>query len=78
MDVYEYIHSKKFVHADLKSSNLVLEYSNSPKKKSASKQVYLLDYGLALKYVDANDCHIQYGPDARIAHNGTLEYASRY
>lgn len=74
MDIYEYIHSKEYIHADVKASNLALELHPSSKKK---QQVYLLDFGLALKYVDANGDHMKYAPDARKAHNGTLEYASR-
>jgi len=74
MDIYEYIHSKEYIHADVKASNLALELHPSSKKK---QQVYLLDFGLALKYIDINGEHMKYAPDARKAHNGTLEYASR-
>jgi vaccinia related kinase len=76
VDTYEYIHSKAYVHADVKASNLALEYLTNPRKKNA-QQIYLLDYGLSLKCVDANGVHMLYEPDARKAHNGTLEYASR-
>ncbi|XP_041985852.1 uncharacterized protein LOC121738082 [Aricia agestis] len=40
-------------------------------------QVYLLDYGLASKFLDADGKHKDFGMDARKAHDGTLEYSSR-
>ncbi|KAL0810438.1 hypothetical protein ABMA28_010577 [Loxostege sticticalis] len=40
-------------------------------------QIYLLDYGLASKFVDSNGKHKEFGMDARKAHDGTLEYSSR-
>ncbi|XP_050357944.1 uncharacterized protein LOC126778445 [Nymphalis io] len=40
-------------------------------------QVYLLDYGLASKFLDSNGNHKDFGMDARKAHDGTLEYSSR-
>lgn len=40
-------------------------------------QIYLLDYGLASKFLDSNGNHKDFGMDARKAHDGTLEYSSR-
>lgn len=40
-------------------------------------QIYLLDYGLASKFIDSNGKHKEFGMDARKAHDGTLEYSSR-
>ncbi|RVE44967.1 hypothetical protein evm_010392 [Chilo suppressalis] len=40
-------------------------------------QIYLLDYGLASKFLDSNGKHKEFGMDARKAHDGTLEYSSR-
>lgn len=40
-------------------------------------QIYLLDYGLASKFLDSNGDHKVFGMDARKAHDGTLEYSSR-
>jgi len=77
----EYIHSKDFVHGDIKASNLMVGlYSGAggkSKKQSQSQQIYLVDYGLATKYVNPDGAHAAYTPDARKAHNGTLEYTSR-
>lgn len=64
LHVLEYIHSKGYVHADIKGANMLL-------KKSDPNQVYLVDFGLC--------CHYDkdYKPDPKRAHNGTLEYISR-
>ncbi|XP_026743451.1 uncharacterized protein LOC113505119 [Trichoplusia ni] len=40
-------------------------------------QIYLLDYGLASKFLDSEGKHKEFGMDARKAHDGTLEYSSR-
>lgn len=64
LHVLEYIHSKGYVHADIKGANMLL-------KNSDPNQVYLVDFGLC--------CHYDkdYKPDPKRAHNGTLEYVSR-
>lgn len=43
----------------------------------SSGQIYLLDYGLASKFLDSDGNHKDFGMDARKAHDGTLEYSSR-
>ncbi|XP_053620771.1 uncharacterized protein LOC128681147 [Plodia interpunctella] len=40
-------------------------------------QIYLLDYGLASKFLDSDGRHKEFGMDARKAHDGTMEYSSR-
>ncbi|KAG6461361.1 hypothetical protein O3G_MSEX012566 [Manduca sexta] len=40
-------------------------------------QIYLLDYGLASKFLDADGTHKDFAMDLRKAHDGTLEYSSR-
>ncbi|CAK1549192.1 unnamed protein product [Leptosia nina] len=40
-------------------------------------QVYLLDFGLASKFLDSQGNHKDFAMDARKAHDGTLEYSSR-
>ncbi|GAB6021644.1 hypothetical protein CHUAL_004228 [Chamberlinius hualienensis] len=69
LDVLEYIHSTGYVHADIKGSNLLLGYGNDD-------QVYLVDYGLACKYM-TDDKHKPYVEDPRKAHDGTIEFTSR-
>ena len=65
----EYVHSKGFVHKDIKGSNLLLDRNDSNK-------IYLVDFGLCSKFVN-NGIHKPYIHDARWAHEGTLEYTSR-
>ncbi|VVC99338.1 unnamed protein product [Leptidea sinapis] len=43
----------------------------------SSGQIYLLDYGLASRFVDGDGNHKELCMDARKAHDGTLEYSSR-
>lgn len=71
MDILEYIHSHGYIHADIKDSNLLLGTEKN------DKNVYLLDYGLACRYVDSLGNHKEYNPDQRKAHDGTLQYTSR-
>lgn len=42
-----------------------------------SGQIYLLDYGLASKFLNSDGSHKEFGMDLRKAHDGTLEYSSR-
>lgn len=71
IDVLEYIHSKQYVHADIKGSNLLLGFG-----KGGEKQVWLVDFGLACRYT-VDGVHKEYRPDLRKAHNGTIEFTSR-
>lgn len=67
IDVLQYIHSKTYVHADIKGGNLLLGL-----QKGTENQVYLVDFGLASHYSQK-----EYKPDPKRAHNGTIEYTSR-
>ena len=64
LHVLEYIHSKGYIHADIKGENMLI-------KQNDSSQIYLVDFGLSCHYDK------QYSPDPKKAHNGTLEYVSR-
>ncbi|XP_033105041.1 serine/threonine-protein kinase VRK1-like [Anneissia japonica] len=66
----EYLHDKGYIHADIKAANLMMGYG--PK---ASNQVFLVDYGLAYRYLPDGE-HKPYKEDPRKAHDGTLEYTS--
>ena len=44
LDVLEYIHSQEYAHADVKASNILVGFTDP-------QQVYLVDYGLSLRYV---------------------------
>lgn len=72
IDVLEYIHSKGYIHADIKASNLLVGY-----QKQFENQVFLVDYGLACRYTDPAGVHKEYRYDGRKAHDGTIEFTSR-
>lgn len=67
LDVYEYIHGRTYVHADLKGANMLLGYG-----KGGASQAYLVDFGLASHYTTK-----EFKPDPKKMHNGTIEYTSR-
>nr|CAB3267652.1 serine/threonine-protein kinase VRK1 [Phallusia mammillata] len=68
IDALEYIHSKEYIHADIKGSNILCD-SKDPNK------LLLVDYGLANKYATDRG-HKDFKPDPKKAHNGTIEYTS--
>jgi vaccinia related kinase len=69
LEALEFVHSEEYVHADIKGSNLLLGYYHS-------EQVYLVDYGLAQRYL-TDGKHRKYEEDKRRAHDGTIEFTSR-
>ncbi len=48
-----------------------------PETEDEEDHVYLIDYGLASKYIDLNGEHRPFCMDQRRAHDGTLEFTSR-
>ena len=65
----EYVHSCSYCHNDIKAANILMD--------SSGCDVFLVDFGLACKFRDANGFHRDGTYDDRRAHEGTLEYASR-
>ncbi|XP_015111794.1 serine/threonine-protein kinase VRK1 [Diachasma alloeum] len=74
LDALEYIHSHGYAHADVKSSNIVLE--NAPTIPE-NPRAYLVDYGLAYRFRTTAGMHKPFVHDERRAHEGTLEFTSR-
>ncbi|XP_014220249.1 serine/threonine-protein kinase VRK1 [Trichogramma pretiosum] len=66
INVLEYIHDRKYIHADIKGGNLLLDLKSQ-------NNVYLVDFGLASHYTTKSE----YKLDPKKAHNGTIEYTSR-
>ena len=65
----EYIHTKSFIHRDLKPDNFLMGFGRR------CNQVNLIDFGLAKKYRDAKShFHIPYRENKNLT--GTARYAS--
>ena len=65
----EFIHSKNYIHRDIKPDNFVMGVG------SHANQVYMIDYGLAKRYRDQNTHqHIPYCEGKQLT--GTARYAS--
>ena len=71
IDVLEFIHSKGYCHNDIKAQNMLLGFG-----RTKENDVYLVDFGLVSKY-QKDGVHFENKPDARKAHDGTIEYTSR-
>ncbi|KAG2640204.1 hypothetical protein PVAP13_2KG058200 [Panicum virgatum] len=71
ISILEKLHSKGFVHGDVKPENFLLGQAGSPD----DKKLYLIDLGLASKWREANGNHVEYDqrPDV---FRGTVRYAS--
>lgn len=67
INVLEYMHSRGYVHADLKGANILLGTG-----KTGAEECYLVDFGLANHFNTK-----EYKPNPKFAHNGTIEYTSR-
>jgi len=61
LDIFEYIHTHGYVHADVKAENILM---------NDSVHIYLLDYGLSRKAA------LQYEEKPQRRHEGTLEFTS--
>lgn len=64
----EYMHTKNFIHRDIKPDNFLMGIQ---KKMHI---VYLIDFGLAKKFRDQKGCHIPYKDNKHLT--GTARYAS--
>ncbi|XP_014253110.1 serine/threonine-protein kinase VRK1 [Cimex lectularius] len=66
IDVLEFIHSRDYIHGDIKGANLLLGL-----QKGTENNVFLVDFGLACKYSTK-----EFKRDPKQEHNGTIEYTS--
>jgi len=64
------IHGKAIIHRDIKPGNILIS------KNSNSKQIFLIDYGLAKKFLNSKGCHKLFNVK-RNSFKGTLMFASR-
>lgn len=72
----EFLHSKKFLHRDIKPDNYVLGINKKSSKvhPPLNPQVYLIDLGLAKRYIQKDGTHIPYKEGKSLT--GTARYAS--
>ena len=64
----EYMHSKGYIHRDIKPGNVLIG------KNSESNKIYFIDFGLSKKYVEKNGKHIIYKEGKGLT--GTARYVS--
>ena len=65
----EYVHSKNYIHRDIKPGNFLIGKNNNDKNK-----IYVIDFGLSKKYIDKNGKHIIYKEGKGLT--GTARYVS--
>jgi serine/threonine protein kinase len=67
IDVIKYIHSRGYVHRDIKPDNFAIGHTER-------KKLFCIDFGLARKYIKKNGEHIDFSDSRKFC--GTARYAS--
>jgi serine/threonine protein kinase len=67
INIIEYIHLKGLIHRDLKPDNFLFDESDN-------NQIYLIDFGLAKKYIDNESKHIPFKTGKSLV--GSINYSS--
>jgi len=64
----EYVHNRNFIHRDIKPDNFCVGHNKT------SNKIFLLDFGLAKRYIQRDGKHIPYREGKNLT--GTARYAS--
>ena len=73
----QFLHSKGFIHCDIKPENFVLNLDNNENKNTEDKKitVFLIDFGLAEPYINLKTKKHKEIKE-KSGHKGTLDYCS--
>jgi len=64
----EYVHSRNFLHRDIKPDNFLMG------RGKCNHKLYIIDFGLAKKFLSKDGTHIPYRENKNLT--GTARYAS--
>lgn len=67
LNLIQNLHNKGYIHRDIKPENFSIGLDNTSK-------IYLIDFGLCIKYIDSNGNHIPF--EENIPFVGTIRYCS--